>query len=123
LSFAQAQLFPIRKENSRLSRENSGLHVERVREGEVRQEERQQHALAMRKLEGELRDLQLLLAAKDEALSQGEREVQKLKEVRAIRISSVLSIKRRCSGSYISQSQTLRWVPRRPLRRTIEALP
>lgn len=89
LSYAQAQLFPIRKENSRLLRENHGLHIDRVREAETRQEEHMQHENSIRKIEGQLREAQLLLAAKDEVIATGEREIQRIKEVPPLRSLSL----------------------------------
>lgn len=86
LSYAQAQLFPIRKENNRLVRENHGLHLERVREVEVRQEEKQQQENIVQQLKGRVQDLELLLAAKDAAILNGEREAQRLKEVSACKL-------------------------------------
>ena len=81
LSLAQAQLFPLKKENSRLSKENYQLHVDSIKDKDGITKEKNEQAAHIVRLEERLRDANFLLKTKDDQLAATENERNRIKEV------------------------------------------
>jgi hypothetical protein len=81
LALAQAQLFPLRKENARLSRENHALHVEKIRSEDEHMSTFDNHVIAVRKLEDQIMESKLLLAAKDKQSDDNSKQHARFREV------------------------------------------
>lgn len=82
LSLAQAQLFPLRKENARLVKENHQLHLDSVKKSDQFDEYIAKHLQAAKAATDENHDLQIKYMAKEDQLKQKEQELERLKEVR-----------------------------------------
>jgi hypothetical protein len=81
LALAQAQLFPLRRENTRLSRENQQLHVDTIRQrDEVAAGLDEQRRIAKR-LETDIAEMKYLSSAKDQQLALQEKEMERLRTV------------------------------------------
>jgi centrosomal protein CEP135 len=81
LSLAQAQLFPLRKENARLSRENQQLHLETIKLREELGDYKDGLTDQVRNLEDELQQYHYLVLSKDKDLERAESERLRLREV------------------------------------------
>ncbi len=80
LSLAQSQLFPLRKENARLARENYQLHVENVKQNEDKDALKQKHMIDMRHLEDQISELTYLSKISNDQLKRAETDRDKLRE-------------------------------------------
>jgi centrosomal protein CEP135 len=80
LALAQAQVFPLRKENAKLVRENQQLHAEVVSLKEEASNRNDSLTQRIRSLEEELEDVRYLCQSKDNEISKGEKERFRLKE-------------------------------------------
>ena len=80
LTIAHAQLFPLKKENSRLTRENYQLHVDGVKTQDEVAKRITDQSVHVIKLEEELRDMKFILKSKDAALATAETERNRIKE-------------------------------------------
>ena len=80
LSLAQSQLFPLRKENARLARENYQLHVENVKQNEDKDALKQKHVIDMRHLEDKISELTYLSKISNDQLKRAETDREKLRE-------------------------------------------
>lgn len=77
----QAQLFPIRKENARLARENHQLHVDSIRQNDEARRAWDENGIVLQNLRDEVAELKLLSAAKEEYMERGDKEIEQLREV------------------------------------------
>lgn len=80
-NLAQAQLFPLRKENTRLNRENHQLHSDSIKlkdEVNLGAENQKQE---LKVLEDRLNEMKYLATAKENDLRAMEREKERLREV------------------------------------------
>ena len=80
-NLAQAQLFPLRKENVRLSRENHQLHVESINEKENLAISVESQKREIKALGDKLNELKYLNVAKEKELRAMEKEKERMKEV------------------------------------------
>ena len=69
------QLYPLRRENARLVRENNQLHMDLIRQSEEQDKREQGHTVGSKKLAGEVSDLKFLLAQKEATLRGQEKEI------------------------------------------------
>jgi hypothetical protein len=81
LSLAQAQLFPLKKENARLSKENYQLHLESIKQKDEVTKELNNQSLQVVHLEEKVKDLTFVLKSKEDALLSIEQEKNRIKEV------------------------------------------
>lgn len=82
LSLAQAQLFPLRKENARVTRENQQLHLETIKLREELGDYKDGLNTDIKSLEDEIQQYHYLVLSKDEDLARAEKERVRLREVR-----------------------------------------
>lgn len=80
-SSAQAQLFPLRKENSRLSRENQQLHMDSIQQKENAIVAIDVHKSELRGLEERLHEMKDLADAKERDYRNMEKERERMREV------------------------------------------
>jgi centrosomal protein CEP135 len=80
LALAQAQVFPLRKENAKLIRENQQLHAEVVTLKEDATNRNDSLAQKIRKLTEELEDVKYLCQSKDSEITKLEKERLRIKE-------------------------------------------
>ncbi len=81
LSLAQAQLFPLRKENARLSRENHELHLDHIQQNEQGRAELDKFSQQMRQLTDQLNEMKLLNTVYEEKLRTKDQVIERLREV------------------------------------------
>lgn len=83
LSLAQAQLFPLRKENARLARENHELHLDHIKQNEESRREMDRYAQKARELGDQITELRLMNKLYEQQVKEKDEIVEKLREVRA----------------------------------------
>ena len=81
LALAQAQLFPLRKENTRLKKENHQLHIDSIKQDDEEADKLSHQSTTIRKLQDQLQELQFLLKVKDDHAGRMEQERDRIREV------------------------------------------
>ena len=81
LALAQAQLFPLRKDNARLARESHQLHEENIRIREESAIFQSEQSSIRKKLEDRVNELIYLCKSKDVLLGKVEQDRTRIKEV------------------------------------------
>lgn len=81
LSLAQAQLFPLRKENARLARENHELHLDHIRQSEEGRLEVEKYSRKARELSDQLTEMRLLNKVYEEQVREKAEAFESLREV------------------------------------------
>ncbi len=79
----QAQMFPLRKENAKLARENNELHLDHIHHIESARRDQQEHERKFRELSDELLELRMLNKVTNEQLREKEKLLDKIREVTA----------------------------------------
>lgn len=82
LSLAQAQLFPLRKENARLARENHELHLDHIKQNEESRREMDRYAQKARELGDQITELRLMNKLYEQQVKEKDEIIEKLREVR-----------------------------------------
>eukprot|EP01033_Poteriospumella_lacustris_P009398 gene9398-6729_t len=80
LSLAQAQLFPLRKENARLARENHELHLDHIKQNEESRREMDRYAQKARELGDQITELRLMNKLYEQQVKEKDEIVEKLRE-------------------------------------------
>lgn len=80
-ALAQSQLFPLRKENAKLVRENNELHLDHIRQVEHHRNELTRYQKQIRDLSDEVMQYQMLYKATKDELTSKEQMVEKLRDV------------------------------------------
>lgn len=80
LALAQAQLFPLKKENSRLTRENHQLHVDNIRQTDQAANLFSEQTVAMKKLQDDMVELNHVVKLKEEQYKRIEAEKERIRE-------------------------------------------
>mmetsp|Transcript_2324 Transcript_2324/g.3663 ORF Transcript_2324/g.3663 Transcript_2324/m.3663 type:complete len:1405 (+) Transcript_2324:94-4308(+) len=80
LALAQAQLFPLRKENARLNRENHELHIDSIRQNDEINNATEDYSRNSQKLQEEIQDLMYLCEAQQEQLRTKGEALDKLRD-------------------------------------------
>jgi len=91
LALAQAQLFPLRKENARLARENYQLHLDNVKQNEEKDSKVTEHTIEIRQLEDKISELKYLNKMKDDQMKRAELDRERLREVSLFFLSFLAS--------------------------------
>lgn len=81
LSLAQAQLFPLKKQNAHYARENYQLHIDGIKAKDDHAKQIEDKELAVKKLEEQMYEMKYMMSGKDEMLRKLEEESVKLKQV------------------------------------------
>ena len=84
LALAQAQLFPLRKENTRLKKENHQLHIDSIKQEDDEAEKLCDQNTTIRKLQDQIQELQFLLKVKADHAAHMEQERDRIREVKVI---------------------------------------
>lgn len=84
LSLAQAQLFPLRKENARLARENHELHLDHIKQTEESRRETDRYAQKARELGDQITELRLMNKLYEQQVKEKDEVIEKLREVSLI---------------------------------------
>ena len=80
-NLAQAQLFPLRKENTRVNRENQQLHADSIKQRDLISAASENHDLELKSLENKINELNYLAVVREKDLRDMEREKERIKEV------------------------------------------
>jgi chromosome segregation ATPase len=80
LSLAQAQLFPLRKENARLARENHELHLDHIKQTEESRRETDRYAQKARELGDQITELRLMNKLYEQQVKEKDEVIEKLRE-------------------------------------------
>lgn len=80
-NLAQAQLFPLRKENTRVNRENQQLHADSIKQRDLISAAAENHNLELKSLENKINELNYLAVVREKDLRDMEREKERIKEV------------------------------------------
>jgi len=80
LALAQAQLFPLKKENSRLTRENHQLHVDNIRQTDQAASMFSEQTVAMKRLQDDMVELNHVVKLKEEQYKRLEAEKERIRE-------------------------------------------
>ena len=89
LALAQAQLFPLRKENARLARENHELHIDSIRQNDEIRNSLEEYGRNTRRLQEELHELSFLADAQREELRSKNEELSRLRDVGSLHDNSL----------------------------------
>ncbi len=81
LTLAQAQLFPIRKENARLARENHELHIDQIKQTDNIRAIEDDYSSRIRAVEDQLAEHKLLLKAKESDVASKNQNLDRIREV------------------------------------------
>lgn len=81
LSLAQAQLFPLRKENARLARENHELHLDHIKQNEESRYELDKFAQKSRELSDQITEQRLMNKLYEDQIKEKDEVIEKLREV------------------------------------------
>lgn len=82
LTLAQGQLYPLRKENAQLARENHELHVDQIKQTDNNKTIVDEFNKKIRSLEDELAQSKLLLKAKTAEVVANNQNLDRIREVR-----------------------------------------
>ena len=81
LALSQAQLFPLRKENARLARENHDLHNDTIRLNDEIRNGTEDNARELQRMQEHLQDSRFLCESLQEQLKQNTDTMDKLRSV------------------------------------------
>lgn len=81
LASLQAQLFPLRKENAKLARENNELHLDHIHYVENTRREQQEYERKLREISDELLQLKIFNQVANDQLMEKEKVLDRIREV------------------------------------------
>jgi centrosomal protein CEP135 len=81
LSLTQAQIFPLRKENAKLMKDNHQLHADTVKLNEELAASELNFTTKIRSIEEQLKNAEYIISCKDDEISRAEKKWIKLREV------------------------------------------
>lgn len=81
LALVQAQLFPLRRENARLTRENHELHIDSIRQNEESTHQMDEFSRQVRDLTDKINELKMLNKVFEEQLKGKDEVIERLREV------------------------------------------
>lgn len=80
LTLAQSQLFPLRKENARLARENHQLHIDAVKLSNANDGIISEQTLVTNRFRDELAEVKLLLKMRDDQIARKDQDMARLRD-------------------------------------------
>ncbi len=81
LALVQAQLFPLRRENARLTRENHELHIDSIRQNEESTHQMDDFSRQVRDLTDKINEMKMLNKVFEEQLKGKDEVIERLREV------------------------------------------
>lgn len=96
LALVQAQLFPLRRENARLTRENHELHIDHIRQNEESSMQIDNYSRQVREATDKMQELKMLTAVYETQMKNKDEIIERLREVSLLLLSFPFSSQLKC---------------------------